>query len=223
MSKIPKNKRSFWVRNSLLIVFLALTIISILGQAYTGWLEYNEFLQQKGATSLTLRSYLLSGHFIQATFENWESEFLQMGLFIILTVSLYQQGSSESKSMDEEEPVEKEPRPGPGAPWPVHKGGLILKIYENSLSLAFILLFILSSAAHFYGSLKDHNTEELLDGKPTVTAIEFITMPKFWFESFQNWQSEFLSVAAIVFFSIYLRQKGSAQSKPVDTPHDETA
>jgi hypothetical protein len=188
---------------------------------YTGWLEHNEFLKEKGAAELGLGAYLMSGHFIQATFENWESEFLQMGLFVILTVSLYQKGSSESKSMDEDEPSEREPKAGPDAPWPVRKGGLILKVYENSLSIAFMLLFVLSSVAHFYGSLEDHNLEQLLDGKPATTGIEFISMPKFWFESFQNWQSEFLSVAAIVFFTIYLRQKGSAQSKPVDTPHDE--
>jgi hypothetical protein len=221
MGKIPKNKRTFWTKNSLLIVFVSLTLISLVGQTYTGWLEHNEFLKEKGAEALGLWSYLSTGHFVQATFENWESEFLQMGLFIILTVSLYQQGSSESKSMDEDEPVEREPVPTPNAPWPVKKGGLILKFYENSLSLAFILLFFLSWAAHFYGSLKEHNTEEILDGKQAITAAEFIAMPKFWFETFQNWQSEFLAVASIVFFSIYLRQKGSAQSKPVDTPHDE--
>jgi hypothetical protein len=139
----------------------------------------------------------------------------------MLTVSLYQKGSSESKSLDEDDESENEPVAGPKAPWPVNKGGIILKIYKNSLSLVFIILFFLTWAAHFYGSLKDHNTEELLDGKPAVTAMEFIAMPKFWFESFQNWQSEFLAVASIVFFSIYLRQKGSAQSKPVDTPNDE--
>lgn len=221
MTKISIKERTFFKRNGLLIVFLAFTVISLAGQIYTGWLEHNEFLKEKGAMQLGIAQYLASGHFIQSTFENWESEFLQMGIYVILTVSLYQQGSSESKSLDEVEPVEREPKPSPNAPWPVKKGGWILKLYENSLSLAFILLFLVSSMLHFYGSLKDYNTEQMIDDKPIASALEFITMPKFWYESFQNWQSEFLSVAAIVFLSIYLRQKGSAQSKPVDTPHME--
>jgi hypothetical protein len=221
MSVIPKNKQTYWKRNSLLIVFLTLTLLTLVGQTYTGWLEHNKFLEDKGAEALSLSAYFSSGHFIQATFENWESEFLQMGLYIILTVSLYQKGSAESKSLDEVDDAEREPVASASAPWAVRKGGFISKVYENSLSLAFILLFFLTWVAHFYGSLKDHNTEELLDGKPGVTATEFIAMPKFWFESFQNWQSEFLAVASIVFLTIYLRQKGSAQSKPVDTPNDE--
>lgn len=165
--------------------------------------------------------YLHSGHFIQATFENWESEFLQMGLFIVLSIWLRQKGSSESKSMEENEEVDKEPETSAKAPWPVRKGGIYLKIYKHSLSIVFFLLFILSLLAHFYGSLLDYNSQQVLENKATVSTSAFLGMPKFWFESFQNWQSEFLSVAAIVYLTVYLRQKGSAQSKAVGTPNDE--
>ncbi|MEJ7739075.1 MAG: DUF6766 family protein [Chitinophagaceae bacterium] len=134
---------------------------------------------------------------------------------------LRQQGSSESKSLDEEEDVDREPVASPEAPWPVKKGGIYLKIYQNSLSIVLMSLFLLSFGFHLYGSLLDHNQQQVLDHKPTESLGEFIGKPKFWFESFQNYQSEFLSIAAIVYLSIYLRQKGSVQSKPVDTPHSE--
>ncbi len=218
----PTTRHSYFKRNGLLIVFLSLTVLTLTGQAITGWCDHNEFLKNKGVAEINFIHYLGSGHFIQATFENWESEFLQMGLFVLLTVSLYQQGSSESKSLDKEEAVDREPKLCARAPWPVKRGGWILKLYENSLSISLLLLFIFSFVAHFYGSLRYHNLEQKLEHKPTVDAGEYIVTSRFWFESFQNWQSEFLSVAAIVFLSIYLRQKGSAQSKPVDMPHHET-
>ncbi|MBC7851222.1 MAG: hypothetical protein H7Y31_15875, partial [Chitinophagaceae bacterium] len=108
------------------------------------------------------------------------------------------------------------------APWPVEKGGFILWVYKNSLSIVLMLLFILSFILHFYGSLKDENEQLMNKGLPMETTGEYMRDPRFWFESFQNWQSEFLSVFAIVVLSIFLRQKGSPQSKPVDAPNDET-
>lgn len=104
------------------------------------------------------------------------------------------------------------------APWPVKKGGFILAIYQHSLSLVFVLLFILSFIGHAYGTMRQLNEEE----QKSFNLFSMLRQNRFWFESLQNWQSEFLSVASIVFFSIYLRQKGSPESKPVDSPHDET-
>lgn len=171
---------------------------------------------------LDFGEYLQSGHFIQATFENWESEFLQMMLYILLTVSLRQKGSSESKSLTEKEYVDEEPKPHPNAPWPVKKGGIWLKIYKHSLSLAFGILFLISFALHFFGSYKDYNSEQIIKNKMTVSASDDFFDSRFWFESFQNWQSEFLAVASIVLLSIWLREKGSPESKPVDMPHSKT-
>jgi len=176
----------------------------------------------KGQPPISFGLYLTSGRFIQATFENWESEFLQMAVFVILSIFLRQEGSSESKKVDEEEEVDREPKSSPDAPWPVRKGGIILKLYSHSLSIVLFLLFILSFLAHGYGSWLDYNEQQLLDQKPTVAFAEYLGYPKFWFESFQNWQSEFLSMAAIIWLTIYLRQKGSSQSKPVDAPNSET-
>jgi hypothetical protein len=196
---------------------------SIIGQALTGWKEHNETIVEQGGAALDLGAYLKSGHFIQATFENWESEFLQMALFVVLSIFLRQKGSSESKPVEGDEPVDREPVPSPDAPWPVNKGGIYLRIYKHSLSITLFLLFFISFFMHFYGSWMDFNDEQLLMNKAPVSKMKFMGEPKFWFESFQNYQSEFISVAAIIFLSVYLRQKGSAQSKPVDAPHDETA
>jgi hypothetical protein len=216
------SKKSFLYRNSLGIVLIILMLFSLLGQFFTGWKTENKELAENGAAMLSLGQYLQSGHFIQATFENWESEFLQMMLYVLLTVSLRQIGSSESKSLEGEEDVDKEPEPHPNAPWPVKKGGIWLKIYNHSLSLAFAILFLASFCLHFYGSLKDYNEEQISKNLPTATALEYISQSRFWFESFQNWQSEFLAVASIVILSIWLREKGSPESKPVDMAHDET-
>jgi len=215
------EKHSFLKRNSLSIVLLIFMFLCWGGQFLTGYQVENDELQKKGQPAMDMYTYLSSGHFIQATFENWESEFLQMMLYILLTVSLRQKGSSESKGLEGEEDVDRDPTPHKDAPWPVKKGGVILKLYENSLSLAFGVLFIASFTLHFYGSLKDFNSEQLMDGKSIVTWQTYLSNSRFWFESLQNWQSEFLAVASIVVLSIWLRQKGSPESKPVDMPYDE--
>jgi hypothetical protein len=216
------KKPSFFYRNSLSIVFLSLFIFTLAGQAITGWKEHNQELEDQNFAGIAFLTYLHTGHFISATFENFQSEFLQMALYVVLTVSLRQIGSAESKSLDKTEEVDREPKAHRGAPGPVKKGGWLLKIYSISLSLAFFLLFFISWGLHLYGSFNDHNEQQLMQHQPLMTLQEFLAEPAFWFETFQNWQSEFLSVAAIVILSIYLRQKGSPESKPVDAPHMET-
>lgn len=213
-----------WIRhNGLSICFIGLFIFSLIGQSLTGWKVFNKAQEEEHAPTISLNEYFLTGHFLQATFENWESEFLQMALFVVLTISLRQKGSSESKSCDEPEDVDREPDPKKkDAPWPVRKGGLILWLYSRSLTIAFVFLFVLSFILHFYGSFKDENHELALKGLPPETWGKYLGDSRFWFESFQNWQSEFLSVFAIVVLSIFLRQKGSPQSKPVDAPNSET-
>ncbi|TSD64537.1 hypothetical protein FFF34_011535 [Inquilinus sp. KBS0705] len=216
------QKRGVFYRNGLSIVFLSLFCITLLAQAYTGWKTHNEELRQEHATELAFVAYLGTGHFISSTFENFQSEFLQMALYVLLTVKLRQQGSAESKSLDEAEDVDREPKASPNAPWPVKKGGWLLTLYSHSLSIVFFTLFFISWGLHFYGSWQDHNTEQIIQGQPAQTALAYIAEPNFWFETFQNWQSEFLSVLSIVVLTIFLRQKGSPESKPVDAPHMET-
>ena len=144
-----KQKHSFLFRNGLTIVLILLFMSSLVGQIFTGLNEYNEEREEYRQNAVSLKKYLTTGHFIQTTFENWESEFLQMGLYVLLTVWLRQQGSSESKDLEKKEEVDREPdRDKPDAPWPVKKGGLILTIYKNSLTLAFLVLFITSFVLH---------------------------------------------------------------------------
>ncbi|MET0391540.1 MAG: DUF6766 family protein [Chitinophagaceae bacterium] len=215
--------RRFLRENGLSVAFILLFLVSLAGQVVTGFHEYNkERKDEHHLAPVALQTYLGSGHFIQATFENWESEFLQMALFIVLTISLRQKGSSESKKFEPEE-VDRAPSARrKNVPWPVKKGGLVLQLYKHSLSIVLFLLFLVSFCLHFYGSLKDENEKLLLGGLPPQGPGSYLTSPRFWFESFQNWQSEFLSVFAIVVLSIFLRQKGSPQSKPVDAPNAET-
>jgi hypothetical protein len=219
---MAEKQHSFFYRNSLGIVFTVLMLISLVGQYITGWHEHNEEQVQHGQPEIGIGSYLTTGHFVSATFENWESEFLQMALYVVLTVSLRQKGSSESKKIDEEEEVDREPQPGPDAPWAVRQGGMWLKLYSHSLGIVLFLLFAASFFLHLTGSRADYNEEQAALGKPLASIGEYITSSRFWFESFQNWQSEFLSVLSIVMLSIFLRQKGSPESKPVDAPNDET-
>lgn len=220
--KNESGRHSFLYKNSLTIVFLLFFIGSWVAQTAFGLHEHNDFLEEHAQPKIDWVNYLGSGHFLQATFENWESEFLQMALFVVLTIFLRQQGSSESKPIDKEDKVDKEPEPSIEAPWPVRRGGISLLLYKHSLSIALFVLFIFSFVAHYIGSWKDYEQNQTLDGAPAMNMGSYFLSPKFWFESFQNWQSEFLSVGCIVFLSIYLRQKGSSQSKPVDAPHHET-
>jgi hypothetical protein len=218
-----KHRHSFFYRNGLTLVLLLLFLLSLTGQIFTGLSEYNDELEEYGKPTVGLTAYLTTGHFIQTTFENWESEFLQMGMYVILTVWLRQLGSSESKDLDEKEAVDRKPDPGKkDAPWPVEKGGLILKVYKNSLALAFIILFLLSYWLHALGSLRNYNEEQILKGKTTLDMMAFMGKSRFWFESFQNWQSEFVAVISIVVLSIFLRQYGSPESKPVDASYTDT-
>jgi len=218
-----KAKGKSWLyRNGLSIFFISIFLITLIAQALTGWKEHNSELEDLGSSELSFQTYLCSGHFISATFENFESEFLQMALYVMLTISLRQIGSAESKKLDEKEEVDREPVASRDAPWPVKKGGWILRVYSHSLSIVFGLLFFISWGLHLYGSWQEHNIEQALKGKQADSILAYLGQANFWFETFQNWQSEFLSVASIVILTIFLRQKGSPESKPVDAPDLET-
>ncbi len=217
--------RRFFHNNGLSIALFALFFFSVAGQYLTGFNEYNDDLQQHHQPSVGYVEYLGEGHFIEAIFENWESEFLQMGMYVVLTVFLFQKGSSESKTPDTTERVDIIPEEkllAENAPAPVRRGGWRLKIYQNSLSIALLSLFLISFVLHGVGGAMEYNKEQIEHHEPTITTVEFMETSQFWFQSFQNWQSEFLSIGVMVVLSIFLRQKGSPESKPVDAPHDET-
>jgi len=211
--------------NGLSIALTFLFAGCVAAQIFAGRAALNEELEEKGRAAITLSAYLKSGHFLEALFENWESEFLQMGVFVLLTARLFQRGSSESKKLDEENECDEDPRQhrqDRGAPWPVRKGGWVLKLYEHSLSAAFLLLFLATFALHALGGLWKVNEERALQGETPEPFSEYLRSAQFWYESFQNWQSEFLAVLAVVTFSIVLRERGSPQSKPVAAAHDQT-
>ncbi|MBX3029844.1 MAG: hypothetical protein KF809_06765 [Chloroflexi bacterium] len=212
-----------WRANGLSITVLALFAVFLLIQVLAGHRVYLDQLATDGMAPVDLAGYLTSGHFVEATFENWESEFLQMGALVLLTVFLYQRGSPESKDPDADESVDREPDPArPGAPWPVRAGGVVRAVYERSLAIALFGLFLVSLWLHVVGGAGEYSRERLAAGEPAVTAFEFLATPGFWFQSMQNWQSEFLSVGVLVLLTVVLRQRGSPESKPVDEPLEST-
>jgi hypothetical protein len=213
--------RTFFRNNSLSIVTSVLFAVCLVGQAMCGQRAYNEEAVEHGASTLDLVQYLATGDFIEAVFENWESEFLQMAVFVVLTRFLRQQGSSESKSLEGPDEVDADPRRARfkrNVPWPVRRGGIALVFYEHSLSSALLLLFSASFALHAYGGMRVHNQDALWHGGHVLSVWRFLATAEFWQQSFQNWQSEFLSVAVLVLLSIVLRERGSSQSKPVADP-----
>ena len=214
-----------WRNHGLSIVLLSLFLATTAGQAFSGWLDHNESEQQHGNETSSFGAYLMSGHFWEATGENWESEFLQMAAFVLLTTFLYQKGSAESKRIGVVEEQDLDPRDFahlPDAPWPVKRGGFALKLYEHSLGLAFAILFLVSIWIHAWGGLSEYNNEQISHARQAVTIGEYLRSSRFWFESMQNWQSEFLSLAAMVIGTIFLRQRHSAESKAVYAGHQET-
>jgi hypothetical protein len=224
MSQQPGVVR--WIHDrSLTLVMLGLFAVFLAGQIVAGWSEFNQAQSDRGLPAVTLFGYFTVGHFWEALFENWESEFLQMAAFISLTTFLYQKGSPESRRPGVMELVDADPREYadlPGVPWPVERGGWILTIYERSLGLALFLLFLLSWSGHAVGGWAEYRRDQELHGRIASGLVDYVTSSRFWFESFQNWQSEFLSVAAMVWLAVYLRQRGSPESKPVHASHAET-
>ena len=215
----------FFRNHGLSIVLLVLFVGTMLGQTFTGLREHNNTQREHGQPEAAMGEYLKSGHFWEATAENWESEFLQMAMFLLLTAKLYQKGSAESKDPDSEEPVDNDPRLSrhdPRAPGPVRKGGAALWLYSHSMSITFLVLFFASFFVHAVGGAEEYNQDQQAHGQPMGTVMQYMGTSRFWFESLQNWQSEFLSLLAMVVLSIWLREKGSPESKPVAAPHWES-
>jgi Domain of unknown function (DUF6766) len=219
------TKHSFWRDHSLAIVCFALFLVMLAGLVATGFDTYNQDQVAHGGSAVGFFDYLREGDVWEAIFENWESEFLQMASFILLTVYLIQRGSAESKDPNEHAAVDDDPRDADlrrPVPWPVRRGGIWLLLYENSLLLAFVMLFVASLIGHALGGVDAHNAELQEHGQPTLSLWGYVSSSQFWFESFQNWQSEFLAVFAIVVLTIFLRERGSPESKPVAAAHSDT-
>ena len=225
MSEGPSRIAAWFRDRSLTLTMLGLFAVCAVGQLLAGWFDVNETAASHGQPAIELATYVTRGHLWEALFENWESEFLQMSAFVVLSAYLYQVGSPESRRPDVHELVDADPRAfadQPDAPWPVRRGGWVLRLYEYSLGGALFLLFLVSFAGHLIGGWAEQNAEHRLHGEAAIPLIAYATSSRFWFESLQNWQSEFLSVGAMVWLGVYLRQRGSPESKPVHAPHAET-
>ena len=215
-----------WIRDrGLTLMLMSMFALFLAGQMATGFAANNAELREHGQPVVTLNGYLTTGHPWEALFENWESEFLQMAVFVLLTTFLIQKGSPESRRPGAKELVDADPRDfanDPQAPWPVKRGGWILRLYQHSLGLAFVLLFLLSWMGHALGGFSEYAADLTRHHQPLATFSDYLTSSRFWFESFQNWQSEFLAIASMVWLAVYLRQRWSPESKPVHAPHTET-
>ena len=210
--------RRIFYENGLSIVMFGIFLACWAMQIVFGLRVYNSDQREHGQSTVTLAQYLTTGHFIEATAENWESEFLQMGAFVWFTAFLFQKGSPESRGLYE--PEEEAPLK-PDSPWPARKGGWLLAVYARSLTIAFFLMFLVSFAMHAYGGARLYSEEQIAHGQEPVSLVQFLGRSEFWFESMQNWQSEFLAILMMVVLAIFLRQKGSPESKPVNAPHGE--
>ncbi|MGO1052630.1 DUF6766 family protein [Crossiella sp. CA198] len=219
MSAKRDGRHWLWLNGLSLAMFGSFLVFLTL-QSVFGWQAHNNELADFGAPALGYWQYLGSGDFGEQTFENWESEFLQMGSYVLLTAFLVQRGSPESNPLDGDKGDDA--RPHPDAPAPVKRGGWLLTLYQNSLGLALIGMFLLSFVLHLFTGTAAYNAEQALHGKSPVSAGEFLGSAEFWSQSMQNWQSEFLAVGVLIVFTIFLRQRNSAQSKNVAEPHRET-
>jgi hypothetical protein len=217
MAKLFKN-------NGLTIVLMLLFLVSIIGQWIAGWQVQNEELKRHGEEMLSLAAYAVDPEFISSVFENWESEFLQMSAYVVLTAMLIQKGSAESRDPDDPPRDENLATQAhkPGAPRILRGGAAARWLYAHSLGLALFTLFLLSFALHWWNSAKSAAQEALQHGETPLGPLAYLGDPQLWFESFQNWQSEFLSTAVLVVLSIWLRQRESPESKAVAAPHEAT-
>jgi hypothetical protein len=211
--------------NGLTIVLVAATMATLLGMLMTGISVYNDELVQHHQPAISLAAYVASAHFLSALFENWESEFLQMSAYVMLTAFLFQRGSAESKDPDGGAGQDEDPAGhagDPQAPLPTRLGSVVASLYAYSLGIVLFILFLVSFVLHLRHSAAAQAIEALSHGQPAPTTWQHAGSASFWFESFQNWQSEFLSTAILVILSIFLRFRGSPESKPVAAPHSQT-
>ena len=220
--------RAFLRENSLSLFFFTIFVAAVFGQSLAGWRAHNEEAAAHGSEALSWGGYVLSPEFGSALLENWQSEYLQFALFILATVWLVQRGSNESKRAEDagRESLRKQ-RLGyaapPDAPAWAKAGGWRQALYANSLLLVMGTIFVASWLGQSLTGLREQNDVRAEHGEPPLSWPEYVGGAEFWERTLQNWQSEFLAVGSMVVFTIYLRQRGSPESKPVGAPHAETA
>jgi hypothetical protein len=217
----------FLRENSLSIVFLAIFLASLIGQAFVGHGLFNQDQLLHHGDPISLGRYLTTSRFVADVAENWQSEYLQFSLYILGTVWLVQRGSPESKPLDQaglesDEAQKVGPHATPRSPLWARVGGLRTAIYSNSLLLVMTTLWLGSWFAQSIAGWSAYNADQLDHQAATVDWLGYVGTNDFWDRTLQNWQSEFLAVGSMAILSVYLRQRGSPESKPVGAPHDAT-
>lgn len=215
-------------QHGLSIFFGVIFLLTLFGQSIAGLAEYNDNQVSHGLHAVSYGAFVTSSDFVVDVAENWQSEFLQFFLFILATVWLVQKGSPESKKPgDEGIESDKDQLVGShakaGSPRWAKAGGWRLAVYSNSLLIVMGAIFLFSWWTQSVAGTVVYNQDQAEHGQPKVDWLGYVSSPDFWNRTLQNWQSEFLAVGCMVAFSIYLRQRGSSESKPVGTPHNETA
>jgi len=220
--------KRFVRENSLTLFFLVIFVVTVAGQSQAGWRLYrdNQHAHHQPATSYP--RYLVTSEFSAELMENWQSEFLQFTLYIMATVWLVQKGSNESKQEDEAGLEDDRAQlvgrhANADSPRWARLGGWRTVVYSNSLVIAMTTIFFLSWFSHFLNGRNQYNADQRSHKQPTVSWTTYLHEPEFWDTTLQNWQSEFLAVGTMAAFGIYLRQRGSPESKPVGAPHAQTA
>ena len=224
---VREKEYSFLRANALSLAFGAYFLITLVGQALSGVADVNEQQVVNGLEPVSLLDYVTSSSFGVDVMENWQSEYLQFSLYIFATVWLVQRGSSESKKPGEEGPEsDREQKIGRHAdddsPAWARTGGWRTAVFARSLGLLMGVLFLLTWAASSIAGWAAYNSEQLGDREDPVSYLGYLGAADFWNRSFQNWQSEMLAVGSMAVFSVYLRQRGSPESKPVGAPHTVT-
>jgi hypothetical protein len=214
--------------NALSLFFLALFVVALVGQSIAGYLENNEKLVQHSQPPEGFLAFVTSSEFVVDVAENWQSEFLQFFLFIAATIWLVQRGSPESKKPgDEGVGTDADQKVGrhaePDSPEWAKRDGLPRVLFSNSLLLVMGAIFALSWLAQSLAGVVVYNAESAEHGQAAIGWLQYVGSPDFWNRTLQNWQSEFLAVGTMIAFSIFLRQRGSSESKPVGTPHYRSA
>jgi hypothetical protein len=217
-----------WIRDqSLSLFFLGLFLLTLVGQSVAGWKSFNEEQLQHGSAAISYGRYLVSSDFGQAVTENWQSEYLQFVTFILATIWLVQRGSSESKQVrargresDEKQKVGSQAQSD--SPRWARVGGWRTTLYSNSLVLIMLVIFFGSWFAQSATGWTKYNAEQREHDQASVSWAGYVTRSNFWESTLQNWQSEFLAVGTMAVYTIYLRQRGSPESKPVGASHEET-
>ncbi|ACZ85432.1 DUF6766 family protein [Streptosporangium roseum] len=219
--------KRFVKENSLSLFFLVAFVLALVGQSFAGNAAANDQRLSEGGAPISWARYVTSSDFAVDVAENWQSEYLQFLLFILATVWLVQRGSPESKKPGEEGgESDAEQKTGrhatPGSPKWARATGLRQTLYGNSLGVLMGVIFVLSWLGQSVAGTARYNEQQLARLQDPVSWGGYVTSGDFWDRTLQNWQSEFLAVLSMVVFSVYLRQRGSPESKPVGAPHGQT-